>query len=90
MQEAILEFDKTLFLLINSHHDRIVDFIMYYASYKFTWIPFYIWLLYVLYRNYGKKTLWLLPVVAALIVGSDQISVLIKDAVERLRPCNNP
>lgn len=89
MQEKILEFDKSLFLLINGHHDRIVDFIMYYGSLKWTWIPFYIWLLYVLYRNYGKQTLWLLPVVALLIAGSDQVSVFIKDFFERLRPCQN-
>lgn len=88
--DTLLEFDRKLFLLINGHHDRIVDFIMYYGSLKWTWIPFYVWLLYVLSRNYGKKVWWFLPAVFLLIVSSDQISVLIKETVMRLRPCQDP
>lgn len=90
MLEILLQLDKSLFLLINSHHDTVVDFIMYWGAMKWVWIPFYIWLLYVLSRNYGWKSLWFLPVVALLIISSDQLSVLFKNSFERLRPCQEP
>jgi undecaprenyl-diphosphatase len=88
--EVLLSLDTQIFLFINSHHDRVVDFIMYYGAQKWVWIPFYAWLLYVLSRNYGWKSLWFLPVVALLISGSDQLSVLLKETTERLRPCHEP
>src|SRR6187402_273521 len=90
MPDFLLQLDQQIFLFINGHHDTVVDFIMYYASMKWIWIPFYIWLLYVLSRNYGIKALWFLPVIALMIVGSDQLSVFLKDSFERLRPCQDP
>ena len=88
--ETLLQLDRELFLFINGHYDRVVDFIMYYVAQKWIWIPFYLWLLYVLSRNYGWKTLWFLPVTALLIAGSDQLSVLFKESFERIRPCHEP
>jgi len=86
----INQLDTRLFLFINGTHDPVVDFILFWISQKFTWIPFYAWLLYILYKNYAVKTLYLLPVVAALIASSDQLSTLLKNTTERLRPCHEP
>ena len=47
------ELDTQALLAINGAHDPVLDFIFYWAAYKFTWIPFYIWILYVIYRNAG-------------------------------------
>lgn len=84
------ELDTQALLAINGAHDPVLDFIFYWAAYKFTWIPFYIWLLYVLYRNYGKQTWKFLPVIAAMIALSDQLSTLLKNTTERFRPCHEP
>lgn len=88
MSGILHQLDQTVFLAINGTHDRIVDFIMYYVSEKWLWIPFYIWLLYVLYRNYTKKVLWFLPVIALVITLSDQTCNLVKNIVQRPRPCH--
>ncbi len=84
------KLDIDLFLAINGANDPVVDTVMYWVSQKFLWIPFYIWLLYVLYRNYGKKVWWFIPAVALMILCSDQVCTLTKEAVQRLRPCHEP
>lgn len=84
------ELDTQAFLAINGAHDPILDFIFFWGANKFTWIPFYIWLLYVLYRNYGKLTLKFFPVILVMITLTDQLSTLMKNTTERLRPCHEP
>lgn len=86
----ILQLDRDLFLYINSHHDTPVDFIMYWASNRLIWIPFYAWLLYVLIKNYKNKIAWVLPAVVVLIICTDQTANLFKNTVMRLRPCHEP
>lgn len=90
MLETLISFDTKLFLLINGNHDPVADFIMFWASNKLIWIPFYAWLLFILYKLFGNRAFLLLPVVAVIITGTDQISVLIKNATERFRPCHEP
>lgn len=86
----INHLDTRLFLIINGSHNATLDFILFWVSEKFIWIPFYAWLLYLIYENYKGKTIYFLPVVAALITVSDQLSTLLKNATERLRPCKEP
>lgn len=63
---------------------------MYWASYKFTWIPFYFFLLLVVHKNLGiQKTLIVILVAAVLVLLSDQLSVFIKNHTQRYRPCHN-
>jgi undecaprenyl-diphosphatase len=90
MLQSLIEADRKLFLLINQANDPVIDFIMFWATDKWIWVPFYIWLLYILIKNYGKKIFVLLIVVALLITISDQVSVMIKDLTQRLRPCRDP
>ena len=84
------ELDTKLELAINGSHDPLLDFIFYWASYKWTWIPFYAWLLYILYRNYGKKIVYFLPIIAAMTATTDQLSTLLKNTTLRFRPCHEP
>ncbi|MBK9319763.1 MAG: phosphatase PAP2 family protein [Bacteroidetes bacterium] len=86
----IQQLATRLFLFINGAHDPIVVFIPYSVSQKFPWIPFYAWLLYILYKTYAGKTLYFFPIIAALIAVSDQLSTLLKNTTERLRPCHDP
>jgi undecaprenyl-diphosphatase len=44
----------------------------------------------VLYRNYGKLTLKFFPVILVMITLTDQLSTLMKNTTERLRPCHEP
>ncbi len=86
----INQLDTRFFLAINGAHHPLLDVIMYWVSEKITWIPFYLWLLYSIYRNYHSKTIWFFPFVAFLITASDQLSTLLKNTTERLRPCHEP
>lgn len=90
MIDAILEIDKELFLLINGFHNSFMDFIMFWLSEKFIWIPLYLFLVFLIYRQYKIKTLIILLFTLILITLSDQISVhLFKNVFQRLRPCHN-
>jgi len=86
MLETLSNIDTKLFLLINGQHNSFFDFILFWVSDRFIWIPFYGLLLFILFKNYGKKAIWFLPVVALLIAGCDQFSGLIKNSVLRFRP----
>lgn len=84
------ELDTKLLLAINGAHDPLLDFVFFWASNKWIWIPFYIWILYILYRNYGKKVIYFLPVIAGMAAASDQLSTLLKNTTLRFRPCHEP
>lgn len=56
---------------------------------RFFWIPFYLLLLFFIRKQFGKKIFLILGIVLLLIFSSDQLSVLIKNKVERYRPCHN-
>lgn len=91
----VLEFlksaDSRLFLYLNGKHNSFFDFVMYWASDRFIWIPFYAILLIIIIRNFGTKTYFILFLVAAMITTSDQVSSsVVKNMVKRLRPCHNP
>ena len=67
-----------------------MDSLMGAASYKYTWIPFYLVLLFFVWKR-SKRNMWLVVLsVAILITLSDQISVhLFKEVFQRYRPCHN-
>ena len=88
--QTITEWDAQVFLFLNNFHHRFADDVMYLASDKWVWVPFYASLLYMIYRSIGfKATLISLLAITMLIVATDQISAnLLKDLVQRLRPSN--
>ncbi len=90
MIEAILNLDRELFLFLNSINNSFFDVIMQYISAKYTWVPLYAFLLFLMIRKYRWNTLWLVLCVVVLITLSDQSSNLFKYTFERLRPCHNP
>lgn len=79
--------DTQLFFDINRHHAHFWDVVMYIASDKIAWLPFYALLVYFLFKAFGKKCWQALLMILLLIIASDQIaSDLIKNTVKRLRP----
>jgi undecaprenyl-diphosphatase len=55
-----------------------------------TWVPFYLCILYLIFRKYNQYGFWVLLAVIIAIVLSDQLSVLIKELVQRYRPSHEP
>jgi undecaprenyl-diphosphatase len=83
--------DQQLFLFLNQINTPFLDELMRWITYRFTWIPLYIFLAYLLFKNLGlNKFLVALVSAVFLIVLSDQISVhLFKNIFLRYRPCHN-
>jgi undecaprenyl-diphosphatase len=87
---TIENWDRKLFLWLNSSHTPELDTLMWWISGKIEWIPLYLFLLFFLFKKYGKNVLWILLAVAVLITLSDQLSVhLFKNVFQRYRPCHN-
>jgi len=57
---------------------------------KETWLPFYLIILYFIIKKYRSKSILIIIFLALTVVASDQLSVLIKETVQRLRPVYNP
>jgi undecaprenyl-diphosphatase len=72
-------------------HSDFFDFLMYRISSMSIWIPFYLFLTYLVIRNYKWRTIDIIIAVALLITISDMSSVnLFKEIFHRLRPCHDP
>lgn len=91
MLELLRAADKKLFLYLNGMHNSFFDDVMSFASDRFIWIPFYALLLLILINEYKYKALLIVVMIAAMITVSDQFSsAVVKNSVQRLRPCHNP
>ncbi len=91
MIDWLEKIDQELFLFLNGLHSPFFDQVMWVISAKATWIPLYLVLLYLLYRNYQKEWFFWLIGIGLLILVTDQItSSLLKPFIGRLRPCHDP
>lgn len=83
--------DQYILLLINGHHTAFLDEFMYLLSQKTVWVPMYLTLLYIVWRNYSWKGLGMLAVMVGVgMFFTDWLnSHVIRMYFERLRP-NNP
>ncbi len=88
--QKILDLDTDLFLYLNSFHTDFWDTVMLMITRKETWIPLYAIIIYYFIKNYREKSILILLFLAVTILISDQLSVLIKETVQRLRPVYNP
>jgi undecaprenyl-diphosphatase len=85
--KSVAAAETRLFFAINCHHAPFWDGIMYAASDKLFWLPFYFLIVCYLIKAFKIKCWQPLVVILLLIVASDQLSShLIKDSVMRLRP----
>lgn len=91
MLEILQEFDRALMLEVNSYHHPVIDEAMYWVSHKFFWVPFYLAIVYFIFRHYEWNTLYILAGIALVITISDQFtSGFMKPFFERPRPCHDP
>lgn len=88
--QQILELDKDLFLFLNGFHSDFWDTIMLLVTRQETWFPFFICILYYIIKNYRSKALIIIISLALVILAADQLSVLMKDTIQRLRPVHDP
>jgi undecaprenyl-diphosphatase len=90
--ETLRWCDEQLFLFLNGDGGLWLDRFMWFSSGKFSWLPIYAVLLFLLYKKVGAKgLLWLLPVLVLCITANDQLaSSVFKSWIQRLRPSHEP
>lgn len=89
----LLQFDRALFFLINdTGHTAWLDALMPFWRDRFFWIPLYVALASFVVWKFGtaKGAFFILAVIVAAGLADVTSSRLIKENVERLRPCNEP
>jgi len=86
----MIELDRSIFLFLNSLHTPFLDEIMRGISLRVVWLPLYLFIIYLLFLKYRNRV-WI-PIFFGilLVVITDQVTVLIKNFVERPRPCHEP
>ena len=82
--------DEQLFFIINGTHTAFLDGFMYLVSQKAVWVPLYLSLLYVIWRNYS----WRGIVAVLLMIGVGMLFTdwmnahMLRPWIGRLRPSN--
>lgn len=88
MIDQLLKYDTELFLFLNRLGSETWDGLWLVITDKLTFIPLYAFLLFLLYKKYGVKSLLVFVlVIAFMITFTDQITNVFKRGFERPRPC---
>lgn len=88
MLDELLKYDTEFFLFLNNLGNTSWDGFWLFVTEKWSSIPIYAILLYLIYKNYGLKGMLVILVsVALMITATDQIASLFKYGVKRPRPC---
>jgi undecaprenyl-diphosphatase len=82
--------DQQLFLFINSLNSPFFDQVMHTLSGKLIWVPLYLAILVFLGIKYKRKFLIIIIFIILAATLADQSSVIVKNIVQRLRPCHEP
>ena len=68
MLESLQALDRTVFLALNGMHTPYWDSFMYIFTSKLVWIPLYVSILYVLYKNMNIRMVIFTTLMFALLV----------------------
>lgn len=86
--EWLIELDEQWFYLINQSGKESWDAFMLFTTHKLSWIPLYLLLVFIIIKEKGKESLWILATIGIVIACCDLGSVhLFKNTFQRLRPC---
>ena len=85
----VISWDHQLFFFVNkSLSNGFFDLILPLMRNKYTWIPFYVFVAAFMLMNYkGIKWLLILFVIMNMTMSDQMSSTLVKENVQRLRPC---
>ena len=88
MLNRVKEYDTDLLIFLNNLGSQQWDPLWLAVTDKLTFLPFFLLIIYFLYKENGLyKLLFILLSIALLILFTDQFTNVIKDSFERLRPC---
>ncbi|TAE64132.1 MAG: phosphatase PAP2 family protein [Flavobacteriia bacterium] len=90
MLEYLIHLDKQFFIFLNNLGSTPFDDIWLLITKQINWTPFFLILLFILYKKLGTKKLGIVILtLAALITFTNEITDVIKFSVQRIRPCND-
>lgn len=92
MMQSLLQFDRSLFTLVNGQwHNAFFDWLMPWLRNSAVWTPLYLFLFLYAAINY-KANGWRFIVIGAVavVIGDMLSSSIIKQHIIRIRPCNEP
>ncbi|MCU4177332.1 phosphatase PAP2 family protein [Carboxylicivirga sp. N1Y90] len=88
--DAIIALDKELLLFLNSFFNHFWDHFFWLFTSKEIWVPLYVTIAYVIFKNHGLKGFVTMIFIGLLITLCDQISTnVFKEGFERLRPSHD-
>lgn len=91
MLDKILAIDKELLIFLNGLGSSTFDPFWMIITKQSSWIPFFLFLLYFVFKKSGtKKGVIIILFVFLLILVNDQTTNIIREIFRRLRPCNDP
>lgn len=91
MFERLIGLDKRVFIFLNGLGSEQYDFFWKLVTNQFNWIPLFLLLFYIAYKNLGGYHLLLtLLSIVVLIALTDQTTNIFKFTFRRMRPCNDP
>ena len=89
MIDQLIEVDKELMVFLNNLGSERYDAFWLFITKQLNWMPFFLLLLYLTYKQLTLKTLGLVLIMLALLITfTDQMTNLVKHLTARLRPCN--
>ena len=91
MFENIVAKDQELLVYLNNLGTSFWDPIFMYITHQINWWPFFVFLMFLLLKKISLKQFGLLVLtLTAFFFFTDQMTNVVKYAVERLRPVNDP
>lgn len=85
-----LEFDKKILVFLNNLGTDYWDAFWLFITDQFHWVPYFLFLLFLLFKKYSfQKGIFILIFVALMVAFSDQFTNLIRIIFHRQRPIND-
>lgn len=91
MMDRLIEYDKALLRFLNGYHASWLDPVMLLLTETITWVPLFICLFYLVFKDFKKESWIVLLGIVMTILLSDQITAsFMKPYFARLRPSREP
>ncbi|MDF3027804.1 MAG: phosphoesterase PA-phosphatase related protein [Fluviicola sp.] len=91
MFEYLESIDRSIVLTVNGWNTPFLDQFFWIVTKTITWIPFYLAIFYLIWKNYGLKTTFIFLGMTLLMVAivDSSTTFFFKDTVMRYRPSHN-
>jgi undecaprenyl-diphosphatase len=91
MIDRLIQYDKELLRFLNGFHSPVLDTVMITMTETIAWLPLYIFMAYIVIKDFKTESWIVFLGVAITLVLADQItSSIMKPFFERLRPSREP